>query len=72
MQRKGQQGVWHRIPLPITENLLSLHKASGAKQNSGAEYQDSLPDVGKDYVMEDIAWSALRVSLSGFGITIIK
>lgn len=38
MQREGREGVWYRIPLPITENLLSvihgsLLKASEAKQN---------------------------------------
>lgn len=49
-----------------------LFKASEAKQNSRAEYPDSLPDVGKDYVMENTACFALRVSLSGFGITITK
>lgn len=50
----------------------SLLKANEAKWNSGAEYPDSLPDVGKDYVMEDTACLALRVSLSGFGATITK
>lgn len=77
MRRKGREGVWHRIPLPITGSLLSmvhgsLLKASEAKQNSGAEYPDSLPDVSKDYVMGDTACLALRVSLSGFGTTTTK
>lgn len=77
MRRKGQEGVWHRIPLPVTESLLSmvhgsLHKASEAKQNSGAEYPDSLSDVGKDYVMGDTACLALGVSLSAFGTTTTK
>lgn len=66
MWRKGQEGVWNRIPLPITDSLLSmvhgsLLKASEAKQNSGAEYPDSLCDVGKDYVMGDTACSACLV-----------
>lgn len=77
MRRKSQEGVWHRIPLPITEGLLSmvhesLLKASEAKQNSGAEYSDPLPDVGRGYVMGDTACLALRVSLSGFGTTTTK
>lgn len=47
----------------------SLLKGSEVKQNNGAEYPDSLPDVGKDYVMGDTCL-ALRVSQSGFGTTI--
>lgn len=75
MRRKGREGVWHKIPLPISESLLSmvhgsLLKGSEVKQNNGAEYLDSLPDVGKDYVMGDTACLALRVSQSGFGTTI--